>query len=294
MSRRRELERRRRTLGEIHNIMNSMKTLAYLETRKLTRFLAAQRAVVAHQHAVADDLLAHHPETLARATPSLAVYVLVGSERGFCGSFNQTVLAAWDAQAETAGDAAVIVPVGRRLCTHLEGHPRAAAFVAGAGTVEEVPAALDRITGALASLQARHGALAVTALYHDPDITEIAVEQLLPPFGPAGHLRRFSCPPMLMLPPEEFLAALVDEYLFATLHQILYLSLMAENQRRAQHLDGAVRHLDDETAALQRRINAARQQEIIEEIEVILLSADQTGGPPRARPEAPSGNGGCA
>ncbi len=285
MSRRRELERRCRTLGEIRNIMDSMKTLAYLETRKLTRFLAAQRAVVAHQRAVADDLLAHYPETLAPAVPSLSVYVLIGSERGFCGSFNQTILTAWDAVAETAGGAAVVLPVGRRLCAHLEGSPRAAAFVAGAATVDEVPDTLNRITDALASLQARHGGLAVTAVYHDPDLTEVAIERLLPPFGaPEVRRRRFACPPMLTLPPDAFLAALVDEYLFATLHQLLYLSLMAENLRRTQHLDGAVRHLDDETAALQRRVNAARQQEIIEEIEVILLSAGQTEGPLPGRP----------
>jgi F-type H+-transporting ATPase subunit gamma len=48
---------------------------------------------------------------------------------------------------------------------------------------------------------------------------------------------------------------------------------MAENLRRVRHLEGAVRHLDDKSATLQHQSNALRQEEIIEEIEVILLSA---------------------
>jgi F-type H+-transporting ATPase subunit gamma len=48
---------------------------------------------------------------------------------------------------------------------------------------------------------------------------------------------------------------------------------MAENQRRVQHLEGAVDHLDERAAELTRQVNARRQEEIIEEIEVILLNA---------------------
>ena len=47
---------------------------------------------------------------------------------------------------------------------------------------------------------------------------------------------------------------------------------MAENLRRVEHLEAAVRHLDKKAADLRRRCNALRQEEIIEEIEVILLS----------------------
>lgn len=65
----------------------------------------------------------------------------------------------------------------------------------------------------------------------------------------------------------------MEQYLFATLHEIAYVSLMAENQRRLRHLDGAVRHLDEQSAVLARRSNSLRQEEIIEEIEVILLGS---------------------
>lgn len=56
---------------------------------------------------------------------------------------------------------------------------------------------------------------------------------------------------------------------------------MAETQRRVAHLDNAVRHLDERLDALQRRSNQLRQEEIIEEIEVILLGAAELGPGPR-------------
>ena len=67
---------------------------------------------------------------------------------------------------------------------------------------------------------------------------------------------------------------LTDHYLFAVLHEIFYISLMAENQRRLQHLEGAVKHLDDETVNLRRKSQIYRQEEITEEIEVILLNSE--------------------
>ena len=83
----------------------------------------------------------------------------------------------------------------------------------------------------------------------------------------------FSHPPELNVTPQEFLLELTDHYLFTNLHRILFDSLMAENQHRVQHLQNAVNHLDDKTDELLRKSNALRQEEIIEEIEVILLNA---------------------
>ena len=48
---------------------------------------------------------------------------------------------------------------------------------------------------------------------------------------------------------------------------------MAESQQRVMHLDGAVQHMDEQSEELHRQSNVLRQEEIIEEIEVILLSA---------------------
>jgi len=71
MTRRRHLEHHRQSLAEIRDIMNSMKTLAYMETRKLARFLDAQHAVVQSIEDVAADLLSFYPETLPEAQETM-------------------------------------------------------------------------------------------------------------------------------------------------------------------------------------------------------------------------------
>jgi F-type H+-transporting ATPase subunit gamma len=67
---------------------------------------------------------------------------------------------------------------------------------------------------------------------------------------------------------------LAEQYLFAALHELLYSSLMAENQRRMQHIDSAVRRLERTSAELWQKRNILRQEEITEEIEVIMLSVE--------------------
>lgn len=274
MTRRRELEQRRHSLGEIREIMNSMKTLAYLETRRLERFLAAQQAVVADVERAAADFLAFHPDTLPRAGDTTLVYLLVGSERGLCGDFNHVLLRVLEEELRNGGpNRPLLLPVGRKLHALLEQDARVTARVAGASVVDEVAGTLQELIRALAEQQLQHGPLTLRGLYHGPGGETVRCELLPPLQHLLGQQQQFPDPPLLNLPPRAFLLELADHYLFAALHQLLYASLMAENQQRVSHLEAAVRHLDNQAAELARQGNVLRQEEIIEEIEVILLSA---------------------
>ena len=285
MSRRRELEHHRHSLAEIREIMNSMKTLAYLETRKLNRFLPAQHAVIQNIELVATDFLAAYPALLPASTTTQdihPVYLIIGSERGFCGDFNHTLLYHLTAGLESNPQLApVMLVVGSKLQMLLEEDDRVTAVISGASVVEEVLPTLHQIVNELSTLQQGRGPLTLYALYHGVD-SGIVMQALLPPFRHCIHQAPpFSQPPELNLEPREFLVELTDHYLFAALYEMLYTSLMAENQLRVSHLTGAVRHLDDESVNLTRQFNALRQEEIIEEIEVILLSATSLDNKPR-------------
>lgn len=292
MTRRRNLELHRSSLIEIREIMNSMKTLAYMETRKLARFLDAQHAVVQGIDDVAADLLSFYPETLPVAKETTPVYLLIGTERGFCGDFNHALPRHLEsALGPHPTDNTKLIAVGRKLCTLLEGDARVVAFMDGASVVEEVTSLLHQLVRELTTLQDKHGVLTIYCLYHSGE-DDIVIQKLLPPFqhllnGPS----RFSHPPILNVSPREFLVELTDHYLFAALHEMLYTSLMVENHHRVAHLEGAVRHLDDESARLSQQCNALRQEEIIEEIEVILLSAASLGLRPDQRNQASTQDG---
>jgi F-type H+-transporting ATPase subunit gamma len=268
-------------MAEIRDIMHSMQTLAYIETRKLARFLDAQHAVLQSIEDVAADLLSFYPETLPEAKETTPVYVLIGTERGFCGDFNHALLKYLESalQAHPPGSP-MLIAIGRKLFTLLEGDARVAVQIEGASAVEEVTSVLSQMVRELSSLQEQHRMLTVYGLYHSAE-GGIVMQKFLPPFQHYLHqAQRFPHPPVLNQSPREFLAELMDHYLFAALHEMLYTSLNAENHQRVAHLQGAVKHLDDESAELARQCNALRQEEIIEEIEVILLSAASLGERP--------------
>ncbi|MEN8133822.1 MAG: FoF1 ATP synthase subunit gamma [Pseudomonadota bacterium] len=292
MTRRRELERHRHILDETRDIMNSMKTLAYMETRKLVRFLDAQRSVVAHIEAVAGDFLGFYPETLPQSDKLMQVYLLLGSERGFCGEFNETLLKQTESHMHNNGiNTPRLIATGSKLCDRLEKDPRVVAFIDGANVAEEVEKTLIQIIDHLVGVQTQDGTMTLSVFYHEPVKDEIVTTRVLPPFEQSRKTAPlFAHPPLLNLRPEAFLAELIDHYLFAALHQILYMSLMAENQHRVQHLEGAVRHLEDKSADLLHRCNVLRQEEIIEEIEVILLSDTSHNQPIRKKHEVGAGH----
>jgi F-type H+-transporting ATPase subunit gamma len=107
----------------------------------------------------------------------------------------------------------------------------------------------------------------------------VNIRRLLPAFQDlAGKAPAFAYPPRLNLPAQQLLPQLIDQYLFAALHAVFYAALMAENQRRVSHLEGAIRRLGEKLTRLEQRANTLRQEEITEEIEVILLST-QAGRP---------------
>jgi F-type H+-transporting ATPase subunit gamma len=279
MTHRHDLERHRRSLNEIRNIMNSMKTLAFMETRKLSRFLDAQHAVVNGVEEVAEDLLGSYPEILPVALEGRPLYLLAGAERGFCGDFNQALLKGLEhILATQPSHNPLLIAIGRKLGSLLEDDTRVAATFSGASVVEEITPLLNQIVSRLSRLFEQHGELTVFCVYHK-DESRVVMQRLLPAFqglqaGPA----HYPFPAVLNQSPRQFLTVLADHYLLAALHELLYNSLMVENQYRLTHLDGAVKHLDHKSEMLARQCNAMRQEEIVEEIEVILLGSASPAG----------------
>jgi F-type H+-transporting ATPase subunit gamma len=275
MSRRRDIDSRLGALADIGKIMRSMQNLSYLETRKLARFLASQRRVVAAIDTAARDFLGHYPG-LPDAVPGAAgLYVLIGAERGFCGSFNEAVLSSLKRECDTSAPGRTrLVAVGAKLASALGGDPRLADWIPGAAAAEEVPAVLERLLQCLERLGADRGIQRLSALHWDVEREQVASVSVLPPFRAESgdQASAYPFPPQINLSPQRLLARLVEHYLFAALHELLYASLMAEHQHRVRHLQAALGRIDERVQGLRLRRNALRQEEITEEIELILLN----------------------
>lgn len=287
MSKRQDIDRRVHALTEITEILGAMKTLALLETQKLTRHLAAQRRVVHGIEAAATDFAAHYPDAIGPISPGQPVLVLMGSERGFCGDYNRALVAAVEQDVSAAPvNAPLFVTVGHKLSARLEKDARVAAAIPGPNVSEEVQPALVRLMDVLRELQAGRAPgrlLDIHVWHHLPTDGGTQVTSRRPLLPTRVLSDQVSYPPELYLEPARFAAGLVDEYLFAVLHEIFYDSLMAENQRRFQQMDQAVNRLERDLADLRGQRNILRQEEITEEIEVIMLSAEALGQPLKPR-----------
>ena len=257
MSRYRELTEHLKGLEDMRAIMAGMRTLAAVELQRVTRLQdASEQLRQGLESAVAAHFAGQPPPP---ATADAGVCVLLGSEKGLCGDFNESLLAA------AASDAQPLVLVGSKLAATALRMPAVAARCPGALAADEVGPVLTGLAQTLAGLNAPGGRLDV--LCHEPQQHQVRRVAVLPP-PTAGAMP--DAAPRLQLPAPQFEAALLEQYLFAVFNGLLIGSLLVENQQRIAHLQAALQRLDDRCEELRQRQRHARQEQIIEEVEVAL------------------------
>jgi len=273
MSKRRDVEGHINSLKEIHSIMESMKNLSMMEGQKLARYQRMQQQVLkAIAHAL-DDIRCHFAPKMPRVDAA-PIYLLFGSERGFCGAYNEQLLQVLGQQPDHRD--APIIGVGSRLSDPLKkSYPRAISL-SGAAVADEVDKVLAGVISAINHQREEHGALRLEVIYFSPDTHEVRCQPALPS---PGEKSAQGYPPLINLPLQQLLGELLEHYLFAVTHAWFFAAMLAENQRRMQHLDQAGHHIERQLDDLGKRRNALRQEEIIEEIEVILLTSELVSSP---------------
>lgn len=280
MAGRRDIERRLHALNDIGSILGVMKNLALMETAKLSRVLVAQQEMVANLETTAADFLSFYPHPVSAAAASCKVLLVVGSQRGFCGDFNDLIMAALktlDEEKQPTQKPLRIV-VGDKLAGRLAGDVQ----LAGPHAVEEIGQVIHQVMDAVSNLLSRSddgGRLQLAALCHDPENGTV-MHRLLAPFvlQPEQPAPSASFPPLLHLPPAAFYTQLAEQHLLAAILELFHRSLMAESHFRLNHIEGASRRMARRMDELKRKQAVARQEEIIEEIEAILAGVGEPDG----------------
>jgi len=260
-------------LNELEEIIASMKTLSQIELHKLAGVSQSQHALMAQLQAIASDFYRHYPQPEEEAEE---LWLVIGSERGFCGDFNETLKTyLLDHFPQSRETPRRVLAVGRKLWLRLEEVLPGFLPLEGASVSEELPHTLGTVMTGIQQRMAAEGAGVLRVLYHDDQQGRIETRRLLPPEVSEGVPWRH--PPLLQLPPLQFLEQFLQHYLYLGLNELFVVSLLAESQFRVQHLEGAVQRLDETLEELAMRARSLRQEEITEEIEMILLGSE-TGG----------------
>lgn len=277
MSSQQALKQRLALLDELSTIMDSIKTIARIETQQVRKVLAS------NQHS-ADKLLEAGMEFLDGLPewPDLSVerqelLILIGSERGFCGDFNTRVLDALAGfLAQEGRQDCVILPVGYRLSSKLESVHNVLPAVSGASVAVELDGVLSLVLARLTLAMPKQGYAAISLLHCDErhhDLTAYGLlEALRPPSRSGLPPISQGYSPILNLEPLAFFGEFLSHYVMLVLHRALVASFVAENQQRMQHLEGALQRIDERRETLHRQQNQKRQEQITEELEIILLN----------------------
>jgi len=266
VSRRHAIEAHVGTLLDLRDVLDAMRTLSLAEIAKLHRTEAMRRDLLAALDGVAEATAPFYPAL--GAPPASALWILVGSERGFCAGFNEAVARRWDAvraedpraRAIAVGSASAVAPSDSVL-----------ARVAGPAITEDIDATLIAVLREVAAYE-RSGDVPIalsTIATGAGGVETTAILPYRPPRATAAVR-----PPDLNVTPQEFIRGFVDQFVDAALHRIFAGSLLSENRARLAHMTSAIDRLDDTVTALRRRMHRMRQEEITQEVEMILLSAD--------------------
>lgn len=258
MTQRREIEGMLTLYDDLSGILGAMRSFALAELHRVTRREEAQQKVVKAL-----------TETLQEVTPFLPppidtnndVWLLFGSVRGFCGSFNEDVVRAWQTSKDTQQPTIVI---GERLLATL---PDDVQFIPIQGAEGALDAAMviDRILMAIDKARGLAGeSSGLVACLRDEK--EVSIQRLLP--LPVSEVETHA--PLLMNEPAARVATgVAEQYLFHLIMSLLLRSIRVENHMRLMQMENALQHLERGSEDLRRQRNRLRQEEIVEEIELM-------------------------
>jgi F-type H+-transporting ATPase subunit gamma len=279
------LQARIASLHELHALIGALRVLAASHVKEAQGALPGIRGYVN----VVEDAIAEGatllpvidaPEIASRSRDA-GVLIVVCSEHGFVGAFNERLLDRAAAEREPGQD---LVIVGRRgaILAAERGLAIARSFPM-ATHVNGVPEVARRVAGHLAAVSAADIVYGSYRLNERFDAERKSILPLDPALLVGSTTRRS---PVHHLAPDALLQRLASEYLFAEVTRAVMESLASENGARLRVMESANRNIGDKLDDLRRQEQTLRQEAITEELldvvtgsEAVLseLAAEQDG-----------------
>lgn len=283
------LKRRMDTAEDIRDLVRTLKALAAVSVRHYERSVSAltdyDRTIELGLRAVLRRA-PPPPRPRRPRQPGRTGALVLGSDQGLCGTFNEQVVGRVISDLDAG-----VMPAGR-VRVYAVG-ARAGSQLSEAGLQPEGATVLPLSTGLLPSL-VQDLLLLVNEWLADGDLDGVVLyynrlaggsvsrphRSVLLPITPE-RLRRLSREPWptRMLPLHtvdrpELLSALIRQYLFVKLHRALTFSLAAEHASRLVAMQAAERNIDERLEELRGRYHSQRQTAITTELLDIVSGAE--------------------
>jgi F-type H+-transporting ATPase subunit gamma len=266
------------SLQEFRDLIRAMRGMAAARVQEAQGALAGIRGYAK----VIDDAISAGvgllPETDGKSLPITlpggSTLIVVCSEHGFTGAFNELLL---DRAETELGKAQQLGIIGQRGATLAAERGLAVSWSVPMAThVGGVPAVTRQVAERLAGVST---ASIVFGRYQKGRRFSIETMGVLP-LAPALLLksdRRSS--PLHHLAPDVLLSRLADEYLFAEITHAVMESLASENGARLRVMEAADDNIHDKLEVMHRREYSLRQESITAELLDVVTGAEAILGP---------------
>ncbi len=267
------------TAGDIHSIVRTMKALSAASIRQ---FEQAEEALGDYAHTVDLGLMALLHDRRARGLPlpqtgvegsSRTALIVIGSERGLCGRYNETVTR--HALERIEGPETLLAVIGLRAAARLESAGQSVdTLFALPGSVAGLSALVQSVIVQSDRWQREDGIGRIRVVHNRREGRLLAkpVERQLLPLSDAymGSLLDAPWPgrglPFFRISPPALLSWLVQQRLFVILYSALAEALVSEHATRLAAMQGAERNIEERRADLMQVYRVKRQETITREL----------------------------
>ena len=258
MTQRKEVGETLALYDDLSGILGAMRSFALAELHRVMKREEAQRQVVTALIKSMQDVAANLPPQMSSDDD---IWLLFGSVRGFCGSFNEDVVRSWR-NGNVSKQLTIVV--GERLFATLKDN-REVISVLGADSALDAGTVIDNILIEVDKVQKVAGKpLGLVVCLRDEEGAR--VQRILPIAVAKVEMNDL---PLVHVPSSTVATGVAEHYLFHSILSLLLLSIRVENHMRLMQMENALQHLERGGDDLKRQRNRMRQEEIVEEIEIM-------------------------
>jgi F-type H+-transporting ATPase subunit gamma len=284
------LQRKIDTADDLLSVVKTMKSLAAVSIRQ---FEAAAAALERYDQVVGlawQALFRFHGGQAPEAPDDRAVVLVIGSDQGMCGQFNEALLeTARSTMDELAGRGLMVSAwsAGERARAGLgEAGYAVREHFSLPGSSQGVTAAVQDILEAYEAARRRRGGRTLVVVANRPQKERIftPASRIVLPLD-ADWLAQYAhrpwpgrSIPRLGLAPDALFSRLFAQYLAVALHRALAQSLAAENAARLAAMQAAEKNIEERAGELAASYRETRQNAITAELLDIVSGFEALGG----------------